>query len=66
MIKDDAGEQVVDEKKGEAKEKEVPVKSADKEVKDKTKENSDKGSSLPQNISEETMAQFSGTSKEVG
>ena len=64
MIKDDAGEKVVEGKKDEAKEKEV--KPADKEVTEKAKENSDKGNSLKQNISEETMAQFSGTSKEVG
>ena len=64
MIKDDAGEKVVEEKKGEAKEKEV--KPADKEVTEKAKKNnSDKGSSVQQNISEETMAQFSNTSKEV-
>ena len=65
MIKDDAGDKVVEENKGEAKEKAAPVKPADKGVAQKTKENSDKGSSL-QNISEETMAQFSNTSKEVG
>ena len=63
MIKDNAGEKVVEEKKGEAKEKEV--KPADKEMTEKAKNNSDKGSSLQQNISEETMAQFSNTSKEV-
>ena len=56
---------MVEEKKDEAKEKEV--KPADKEVTEKAKkDNSDKGSSLKQNISEETMAQFSNTSKEVG
>ena len=71
MIRDHAGEKVVEETKDEgqaggAKEKEAhAAKSvADKEVARKTKENSDKGNSL-QNVSEETMAQFSGTSKEV-
>ena len=71
MIRDHAGEKVVEETKDEgqaggAKEKEAhAAKSvADKEVALKTKENSDKGNSL-QNVSEETMAQFSGTSKEV-
>ena len=61
LIKDHAGEKVVEEKKAETKKKEEqPVKSADKEVPRKTEENLDKG-----NVSEETMAQFSGTSKEV-
>ena len=47
-------------------EKEVAAKPADKEVtQQKAKGNPDKGS-LSQNVSEETMAQFSGTSKEVG
>ena len=60
LIKDHAGEKVVEEKKAETKKKEPAVKSADKEVPRKTEENLDKG-----NVSEETMAQFSGTSKEV-
>ena len=47
-------------------EKEVAAKPADKEVtQQRAKENTDKGNSL-QNVSEEMMAQFSGTSKEVG
>ena len=47
-------------------EKEAPAKPADKELtQQKGKENPDKGNSL-QNVSEEMMAQFSGTSKEVG
>lgn len=54
-----SGEKVVEEKKAETKKEEPAVKSADKEVPRKTEENLDKG-----NVSEETMAQFSGTSKE--
>ena len=43
----------------------MAAKPADKEVtQQKGKENLDKGNLL-QNVSEETMAQFSGTSKEV-
>ena len=67
MIKDNSGEKAVEKKDGQggAKEKEATAKPADKEVtRQKAKENPDKGNSL-QNVSEETMAQFSGTSKEV-
>jgi len=65
---DNSGEKSAENKDGQggAKEKEVPAaKPADKEVtqQQKTKENADKGN-LTQNVSEETMAQFSGTSKE--
>merc|ERR1712192_68514 len=62
------GEKAVEKKDGQggAKEKEAPAaKPADKGVtqQQKTKENTEKGD-LTQNVSEETMAQFSGTSKE--
>ena len=62
-----SGEEVVEEKKGGAKDgaKEMPAKPADKEATKRVTENSDKGNSS-QKISDETMAQFSGTSKEVG
>ena len=61
-----SGEEVVEEKKGgQDGAKEMPAKPADKEATKRVTENSDKGNSS-QKISDETMAQFSGTSKEVG